>query len=97
MTEIERRFEEATTMLAVTRTSRALEAEGFDRAEVNTAATKRRRALLSLNSTEFQTLKKVFAPVLNNTQKLSRINTVFQDMKGSTLCIMQKTGEFMWK
>lgn len=97
MTEIEKRFQGATTMVAVIRTSRALEADGFDKAEVNLAATKRRRDLLTLSSEAYQRLEKVLAPVLDVSPKLSRLNTDFRKMNGSTLCIVQGTGEFVWK
>lgn len=97
MTDIDKIFKEATTMLTVTRTSRMLEAEGYDKAEVNAAATKRKRELLTMNNSEYRMLHKVFAPVIEHTQKVSRINAKFQDMRGTRLCIMQKTGEFIWK
>jgi len=94
--ELNERFQSAKSILEVVRMSKALRAEGFPIAEVNAAASKRRKQITSSSAEVMQKLNCVKAPVVEKEVRCTRIQTEFKSMRGNRLFV-KMSGEFIWK
>lgn len=94
--ELTAKFQEAKSILEVVRLSKTLRAEGFPIAEVNAAASKRRKQISSLSTEVMQKLNCVRTPVLEKEVRCTQIRTEFKGMRGNRLFVTRH-GEFIWK
>ncbi len=94
--ELVRRFQEAKSILEVVRLSKTLRAEGFPIAEVNAAATKRRKQIASSSDAVVQKLNCIRVPVVEKEARCMQVWTEFKSMRGNRLFITRE-GMLSWR
>lgn len=97
MKDLHDAFKDTRTRLDVIKVSQHLIAEGYSITDVNAAATKRRKQILSESEEVNTKLQKVLVPVVEENRRVSHVNASFERMQSSKLCISKNSGLFLWK